>query len=222
MWAASKDKLMNSSGIISLDDLLGGGYPLGITCISGPRGSGKTQLLLAAAQAALANDVPIAFFSFDADLRSSVIPKSSALGKVYFRIDTLDEAVKKLVGCAQETLVLMDGVHKAFVYKRPDADTVEDGSIVLKARWFNDQVSTLRKFSSVILTSEEVLRYKALTHATSTAIELHIASNSDVTAHIVKNRFDLPTGSLPLVFRGHGRVLPMEVRSRFDRWSDKE
>lgn len=218
MWAASKDKLMNSSGIISLDDLLGGGYPKGITCISGPRGSGKTQLLLAAAQAALANNVPVALFSFDADLRSSIIPKSSALGKVYFRIDTLDEAVKKLVGCAQETLVLMDGVHKAFVYKGPDAGTVEDGSRVLKARWFNDQVSTLRKFSSVILTSEEVLSYKALTHATSTAIELKISGNSDVTAYIGKSMGTRTSSSLPLVFRGHGQVLPMEVRSRFERF----
>lgn len=213
----SKGKLMNSSGIINLDDLLGGGYPKGITCISGPRGSGKTQLLLAAAQAALVNDVPVAFFSFDADL-SSDIPKASALGKVYSRIDTLDEAVKKLRGSDPETLVLMDGVHKAFVYKGPDAGTVEDGSRVLKARWFNDQVSTLRKFSSVILTSEEVLRYKALTHATSTAIELKISGNSDVTAHVTKNRFDLTASSLPLVFRGHGQVLPMEIRSRFERF----
>ena len=214
----SKGKLMNSSGIINLDDLLGGGYPKGITCISGPRGSGKTQLLLAAAQAALANNVPVVFFSFDADLKLGVIPKASALGKVYFRIDTLDEAVKKLRGSDPETLVLMDGVHKAFVYKGPDAGTVEDGSRVLKARWFNDQVSTLRKFSSVILTSEEVLRYKALTHATSTAIELKISGNSDVTAHVTKNRFDLTASSLPLVFRGHGQVLPMEIRSRFERF----
>jgi len=207
---------MNSSGIISLDDLLGGGYPKGITCISGVRGSGKTQLLLAAAQAALVNDVPVAFFSFDADL-SSDIPKASALGKVYSRIVTLDEAVKKLRGSDPETLVLMDGVHKAFVYKGPDAGTVEDGSRVLKARWFNDQVSTLSKFSSVILTSEEVLRYKALTHATRTAIELKISGNSDVTAHITKS-LGGQVGSLPLVFRGHGQVLPMEIRSRFERF----
>lgn len=213
---------MNSSGISSLDTLLGGGYPKGIICISGPRGSGKTQLLLAAAQAALVNDTPVVFFSFDTDIREILADTSSDLSKVYCRIHTLDEAVNRLRGYNSKTLVLMDGIHKAFVHRGPD-DTgiVEDGGVALKARWFNSQVSTLRRLSNVILTSENVLHYSALTRATSTAIELRVSNNySSHELTVTKSRTSTTaTGSsIPLVLRGHGKVLPMEILSRFNRF----